>query len=64
VVDIWAAARRRLRITPWDYGLVGRWLAYVSDHSRVMAHIGGTCRVSSNFKENSRSYPPHRSGTH
>jgi DUF2938 family protein len=30
VMDIWAAARKWLRgITPPDYGLVGRWLAYV-----------------------------------
>jgi hypothetical protein len=30
VMDIWAAARKWLRgITPPDYGLVGRWLAYM-----------------------------------
>jgi Protein of unknown function (DUF2938) len=30
VMDIWAAARKWLRgITQPDYGLVGRWLAYV-----------------------------------
>lgn len=30
VMDIWAIARRRLLdIPPMDYGLVGRWLAYL-----------------------------------
>ena len=31
VVDIWVAARKRLLgIPPVDYGLVGRWLAYLA----------------------------------
>ena len=30
VMDIWAVARKRLLgIPPLDYGLVGRWLAYL-----------------------------------
>jgi hypothetical protein len=31
VIDVWAVARKRLLgIPPPDYGLVGRWLAYLT----------------------------------
>lgn len=42
VMDLWAVARKRLLgIPPLDYGLVGRWLAYVARgrfrHDRISA---------------------------
>ena len=42
VIDLWAIARKRLLgIPPPDYGLVGRWLAYMARgrfrHDRIAA---------------------------